>query len=152
MPRVAKQSDTTDLEVGQSKPREFVGETLNESDIDIIDKPNWKDKAKMEAFMAEMVTVNVHDTTAPNADPIVEIWVNGRVQRFLRGLDQTVKRKYVFGLVRAKKTTFGQEKFKNEAGDDAYRYPTRTAPEYPFTVKNDTPQGREWLKKVMLET
>ena len=152
MARTSQKIDTTNHDVGQSKPREFVGDVdLNESQIETVDSPTWKDKAAALAFENEMVTVNVHETTAPNTHPIVEIWVDGRIQRFERGRNQTVKRKYVYGLCRAKKTSFSQEKIKDANGDDTYRYPSRTALIYPFTLVEDTQKGREWLKRALLE-
>ena len=150
MPK-AQKIDTADLEVGQAKPREFTDVGLSETEIDVVDSLNWKEKADALAFMEEPVTIRLQDTTAPNTYPIVEIWVNGRVQRLMRGETQTVKRKYVEGLVRARKTTFASEKFVDSEGADAMRYPSRTAPEYQFELIKDTDKGRTWLKQRMAQ-
>lgn len=106
----------------------------------------WMDEM---AFMNEMVTVRVHPTTDKNANPFPEIWVNGRVQRFVRGAEQQVRRCFVEVLARSKGTTFDNVKVKDAEGEDKYVYPSNTAEIFPFTVINDSPKGEKWLKDVL---
>lgn len=103
------------------------------------------------AFANEMVTVMVHESTDPLAHPFPEVWVNGRVQRFVRGNEQTVRRCFVEKLARLKKTAFANLKTKDVDGEDVYRYPTSTALLYPFVIVNPTQRDTQWLKQILAE-
>ena len=118
----------------------------------IISNPTRGKKWEEEmAFMNEIITVRVHPTTDKNANPFPEVWVNGRVQRFVRGAEQKVKRMFVDRLARSKGTTFDNVKTKDMDGEDKFVYPSHTAEVYPFVVINDSPKGEQWLKKVLSE-
>jgi len=103
------------------------------------------------AFANEMVVVMVHETTDKTANPFPEVWVNGRVQRFVRGEEQTVRRCYVEKLARLKLTTFDNLKTKDVDGEDVYRYPTHTGLVFPFAVISDSDKGKVWLKGILAE-
>jgi len=103
------------------------------------------------AFMEELVTVIVHESTDKLAHPFPEVTVNNRVQRFVRGHEQQVKRKFLERLARAKLTTYDNQKTKDVDGEDTYRYPTHTALQFPFAVIGDSEKGKAWLKKVLAE-
>lgn len=106
----------------------------------------WYDEM---AFMNEMVTVRIHPSTDRNANPLPDVYVNGRVQRFPRGEEITVRRCFVERLAFARLTTFENQKIKDANGDDKYIYPAHTAEVYPFTVIGDSPKGEAWLKSIM---
>jgi len=106
-------------------------------------------KIEEEKFMNELVTVMIHQTTDKNANPIPEVSVNGRIQRFVRGHEQRVRRCYVEVLARAKQTIFGNVKTRDAEGNDMYHYPSTTAEVLPFAVIGDTPKGQAWLKKLL---
>ena len=106
----------------------------------------WYDEM---AFMNETVTVRVHPSTDRNANPLPDVYVNGRVQRFPRGEEIQVRRCYVEVLARARLTTFDNQKVKGPDGEDKYVYPAHTAEVYPFTVIGDSPKGDAWLKSIM---
>lgn len=103
------------------------------------------------AFMNEIVTVRVHPSTDKNANPLPDVYVNGRVQRFPRGEEIKCRRMFVERLARAKGTTFDNLKIKGPDGEDKFVYPTHTAEAYPFVVIDDTPKGQEWLKRILAE-
>lgn len=125
---------------------------LERPEIVPVDGPDWKAKAELLAFMEEPVTVVVHTSTDKNASQIVEVWNDGRVQRFLRGEEQVVKRKFVEVLARAKSDTFRSVEYMDEAGNQAFRYPKTTSLKYPFAViRDDNPKGSAWLKKILAE-
>ena len=127
--------------------------SLESEHVIAVDRPVSKEKLEILAFMEEELTILVHDTTDPTAEPLPEI-INGggkNRQYFIRGQEQRVKRKYVEVLARAKRTARGNEKFKDSNGDDAYRYPAHTAPRFPFTVIEDSQKGKEWLKAILSE-
>jgi len=122
------------------------------ADGKIISNPTrgkkWTDEM---AFMNEEVTVMVHTTTDKNADPMPTFWVNGRVQRFLRGHEQKVRRVFVERMARAKGTTYTNVKLKDAEGEDKYEYLPTTADVCQFVVIGDSKKGEEWLKSLRKE-
>ena len=150
-----KPVDATNYQIGQDHPRDMPmsGEAhLDDPVIETVSGPGWREKAEALQFMEEMVDVIVHDSTDQNAEPVVETWCNGRSQFFLRNEVQTVRRKFVERLARAKITTYKQEYYKDANGDNAIRNIPRTALRYPFSVQHDpNPNGRAWLQKVLAE-
>ena len=106
----------------------------------------WHDEM---AFANEMVTVRVHQSTDKNAHPLPDVFVNGRVQRFPRGEEVTVRRCFVERLARAMATTYGNVKTKGADGEDKYIYPPSSAEVYPFTVIGDSAKGEAWLKSIL---
>ncbi len=141
--------------VGQDNPRDMptTGPArIEPQEIEVVDGPNWKEKAAALAFMNEEITVMVLPTTEPNAALVIDLWNGGRSQFFVRNVPQTCKRKFVEVLARAKKTVFTQEHYKDNTGADAIRNVPHTALRYPFSVIHDpNPNGVEWLKKVLAE-
>ena len=111
------------------------------------------DKMEMMRFMEEELQVMVHETTNDQDVPIPCIQNDGLSQYFVRGVEQTVKRKFVEILGRCKTTRFGLEKYLDAVGADAYRYPPQTALTYPFSVMQDPSgeRGRIWLKQLISE-
>lgn len=152
-----KSIDATDQKIGQEgivtlSPTGDAKDSLDKPVIQVVDGPLWKEKAAMLAFMEEPVTVVVHTSPDKYAVQIPEVWVDGRVQRFLRGEEITVKRKFVEGLCRAKLDSYQNQEYVNENGDRAYRYPKNVSLKYPFAVtRDDNPNGGAWLKKVLGE-
>lgn len=140
--------------VGQDHPRVMKSEgparqSLDPARIEVVDRPINGDKAAMLAFMEEEITVLVHDSNNPLDDPIPAVWNDGISQYFLRGKEQTVKRKFVEVLARAKRTTFSQKELPNRMG---FKQIPHTANKFPFTVVNDAnPRGKDWLKGVLSE-
>ena len=150
--------ETEEEKVGQDRPRNMktrgpARESLEPSYIERVDKPVSKSKLDMLAFMEEMVTVMVHDSTNPNDDPYPEV-INGgdrNRQYFIRGREQKVRRKYIEVLARMKRTTYTQEKYKDGNGDDAYRQIPHTALRVPFSVTEDSERGKQWLRGILSE-
>ena len=104
-----------------------------------------------EAFMNEMVTVMVADTTDENVNPMPTPSVNGVMQPIMRGVPTRVKRKYLEVLARCKETKFSQ-RTANPMEPDRIEMIPRTAFTYPFSVVEDlNPKGGAWLKAVMAE-
>lgn len=127
----------------------------------IIERPDLKedlviteslDRSHAEEliFMEEMVEVLVHESTDKNAEPMVEVYNNGTVQRFARGRSQICKRKYLEVLARAKETSIATNEDTNRNGEKYYRVDKYTALKYPFSViRDDNPKGQAWLKSVL---
>jgi hypothetical protein len=106
--------------------------------------------AAEEAFMAEFVTVYLHETTDDNAAPHVLLNVNGVSQPIMRGVKQKVRRKFVEVLARCKETRYTQRVDPHEP--DRITMEQKTALAYPFSVVEDmNPKGAAWLAAVMAE-
>lgn len=149
---IRKMVETAEQPIVQEGTREFVGETLNKIGFQTGKRersPRWHEDM---AFANEMVRVRVHQDKDTNCNPFPEVWVNGRVQRFVRGEEITVRRCYVERLARMKKTGYDSVKTKDVNGEDVYRYPSRTALEYDFTVIGDSAKGEAWLRNILLES
>ncbi len=125
---------------------------IPESEIEPVPGPRMEDKAALEQFMNEPVDVMINESTDPNADPMPTVFVNGTPQRFFRGRVQTVKRKYVEALARAKQTHVGTREFTNHEGALDVKITRSTGLRFPFSVMADAnPNGPAWLKKVLAE-
>jgi len=119
-------------------------------EVELVDAHGAADKAAQLAFMEEQVEVMVHESADPNAEMIVETWVNGTAQRFIRGQSLTVRRKYVEVLARAKMTGIQTREASDYNGDRTTAIVKHTALKYPFSVVRDSnPRGAAWLKQVM---
>lgn len=154
MPR-KNRIDATDLQIGQpgvvTMPLAGVA-TLERPDIQPVDGPQFKSLAEELAFMEEPVTVVVMGSSDKNAEPVVEVGVNGVPQRFIRDVPITVKRKYVERLARSKPVAFRNEEFTDGDGNKSVRWPTSAGLRYPFQVQEDkNPRGMAWLRKVLAE-
>lgn len=149
--------DVDESHVKQSGPRNLKStgparEALDPGEIAVADRPVDEQKLKMLVFMEEELVVMVHETTDPTDDPLPQVTNDGINQFFIRGKEQTVKRKFVEILARAKKTAYTQELSKDAAGNEFYRNIPRTVPRYPFTVLSDpNPEGAAWLKAIRAE-
>lgn len=147
-----KPRDAAEAKIGQDKPRDlptFGLARLDEPEIEPV-QGFTKSHADMLKFMEEPVMVRVHPTAEVNPEPIFGIWNNGRSQYFIRGQTQTVRRKFVEGLARARNTVYRQEVFRDANGDTAIRNIPSTALRYPFSVvRDDNPNGGAWLAKVL---
>ena len=123
---------------------------VNPGDIEVIDRVVDGSKLEIEAFMAEKIRVIVHESSNEADDDIVEVWGNGRVQRFLRGQEIWVKRCYIEALARAKMTTYKQVLDERQGIQDFNQMRPRHTLAYPFTVLEDkNPKGSAWLLGVL---
>lgn len=109
-------------------------------------------------FMEEPVTINVHESTNENAAQYVFLAINGEgpgPQKFPylpRGMDITVKRKFVDRLARARVVSYKSTERVNGAGEREVVYPKTSALLYPFSVVEDkNPRGRDWLRGLLSE-
>lgn len=104
-----------------------------------------------EAFMNELVEIEIAETTDENQPPHVLLNVNGVSMPILRGQPVRVKRKYVEVLARCKETKYKQptrDMGNPEAGNQLIG---ATALTYPFQVLADSPKGTAWLRAVRAE-
>jgi hypothetical protein len=124
-----------------------------ESEIEVVDRPVTNNKLDLLKFMEEQVTVVVHRTADKMATPVPEVWVNGVVQRFVRGQKQVVKRKFVEALARARDLQYEQEVgVDRNTGEAMNRMVPVVGLKYPFDVLEDSnPKGRAWVQSLLQE-
>lgn len=147
--------DTGDVKITQQKEilMSSHGATIDmpESEIEVAPaiESNY---ANDLAFAEQKVEVVVHESTDPNAEPIVEVFNNGVRQNFIRGQAIFVKRKFVEVLARAKATGIQTQEYADNVGDRGVRILRHTALKYPFSVMQDpSPKGSAWLKGILAE-
>ena len=122
--------------------------------VDLIDPVNERDLhalASEEAFMNEPVEIFVHPVSDENAPPYVILNVNGVSQPVARGTAQTVKRKFVEVLARAKQTGI-KTVVDMSNGEPVNRIHRHTGLRYPFSIQHDpNPKGAAWLRGILAQ-
>lgn len=119
---------------------------------EIIDTPVPTDAVAYEAFMNEVLTIMIPESTDENDTPLVEVGVNGRKLYIRRGVEQEVRRKYVAALARCKSTDYSQVTLDPRNGEAVNRLHRRQMLRYPFTVIADPNRnGHAWLRGVLAE-
>lgn len=126
-----------------------VGQLKDE--IETVDTPFWKDKAKNLAFMEEIVTVQIADTGGINEEQYVAVYNCGTPQFIQRGIPQQVKRKYVEVLARAKREGIDTPEYTDPTGARAVRVTKTPSLKYPFMVNDPNPDGPVWLQRILAE-
>lgn len=104
-----------------------------------------------EAFMNEIVEIEIAPTTDENSPTHVLISVNGVNMPLMRGTPIKLKRKYVEVLARCNETKYKQPTRDMSNPEVGNQLMGNTALTYPFHVNEDTPRGRAWLKAVRSE-
>jgi hypothetical protein len=137
-----------DVKFTQQGAKEEIGETIEvENNLD-----NFHDKARKLKFLEELVTINISEGTEKDAEKYVFIAVNGvgagpgGVPWVPRGVDVTIKRKYLNVLVNARHVRYKNQEQTNNAGVIENVQKAYSGDRYPFQVVEDTAQGREWLR------
>lgn len=119
-------------------------------DVDVVTGANISsDAMALEAFMNEVVTIVVAESTNEEELPVVVVGVNGTNQPIVRGVPTPIKRKYVEALARAKETKYRQTLSDPSDPGSIVQVP-RTALAYPFSIERDeNPNGRAWLRNIL---
>lgn len=150
-----KTLEPLDTPAGQDVPRKMnstgpSADALEPALIQPVERPVSGEKMANLAFMAEPVTIHIHSTSDPAAEQTFTVGNGGRTELFKRGETKTVQRKFVEVLLRAKVTTFSQERRR---GDDGVMYDLQvphTSLRYPFSVVEDRhPRAQDWLRAMM---
>jgi len=123
----------------------FDGPELSDTDVEVAEPRAIDEKAELMKFMEEPVTVVVHESPIDSL-PVVDVGVDGQTEFFVRGVPKITKRKFVEQLVRARQTHYQMEE---KEGGSVIDYRWRTSQRYPFSVEEDTPKGRAWLKRII---
>jgi hypothetical protein len=149
-----KEMDAQDAQIGQKREAmvAFTGPAeITKDDIQIVPGPRLGDKAEVEKFMHEYVTVRVHPGERFAEDP-VPLGVNGRMSYVFRNQDTLMPRYLVYQLAKAKTDVITQDPGNP---DPAVANKLNISPslKYPFSVIQDPSgdKGHEWLRTVLAE-
>lgn len=149
-----KTIETNEQSVAQSAPLDVPTtgalDSLIRVDQEIVkaDSTALGDYAAELAFMEEHVDVMVHESTDENAAPVVDVYVNGVPQWFVRGQMQKVKRKFVEVLANARQTSIKTN--VHQDSENVYnRINKHTALRYPFSMQDSNPRGQPWLRNLL---
>ncbi|MCA9340765.1 MAG: hypothetical protein KDA17_07660 [Candidatus Saccharibacteria bacterium] len=141
--------ESGDMQIGQDGVVDEKNGVIIKPSQQQLDDPDFIKKAEILQFMNEMVTVEIADTSDEKDDHGFVIEVNGMKCPFHRGERKTVRRFFVEGLARAKKTSYTAKKKTEDDGDNIFNYPSKTGLRYPFSVVDDSQRGKEWLRAVL---
>lgn len=127
-------------EIGDPGPIEKVAET------DLVKT------AKLEAFMNDVLTIIVHQSSEEGALDFAPPQVNGLNQPILRGAECKVKRKYVEALARCRTTKY-EQRVQDINRPENISMIDRTTLSYPFAVLSDPAGivGRQWLEGIVAQ-
>lgn len=147
-----------ELEVAPENTVSFDGGVRTETVSHIEVQSNIKDfkeTADILAFFEEPVTIIISEATEKDAERYVFLSVNGvgagpqNTKWVPRGIEVTVRRKYLNVLAGARPVKFKSVEFITNEGIRHSEQRASSADVYPFQVVEDAnPRGREWLKQL----
>jgi len=148
--------DTTNEQIGQDQTKHISGSgeaaVTYDSGIESVPGPGFESLAEYEKFMNQPIKLMVYPPMNDGDEPIVQVAVNNVNQFVIRGREQTIKRKYVEVLARAKKVNISAHGYKDRDGEAKNVVNVNSSLEYPFQVLEDRdPRGPAWLRKILAE-
>jgi len=152
-----KMTDPMNTQIGQDQKKEIsmTGEASvkTETSIETVPGPGFEDVASLEKFMQEPVEVFLYEPYEEGQEHVVQLAVNGINQFVIRGVPQTIKRKYVEVLARARRVNVTAHGYKDGMGEAKNTVRINSGLQYPFQVVDDpNPKGPAWLKQILAET
>lgn len=155
MPRVKSVISTSDVEAvnrAMAPPEELP--EFDADDIQIVAADRMDIKAKTEKFMNERVVIEIEPGTEANDPVYVELGHNGINQFVKRGEPQSVKRKFLYSALMAKRVSINVAYGKDPAGNEFNRATLSAKNTYTARLVSDpNPEGgSKWVQKVMAES
>lgn len=142
--------DITDVDMPRDGTAQFEDDKLIVPARGTVDQPENIAKNDLLAFMNEPVEVEIQTTMDNTRAKAFEISVNGAKEVFVVGETKVVKRMFVEGLARAKRSDYENEEYMDDKMRRGYRWPQLNTQRYAFSVTQDNnPRGREWLNGVL---
>lgn len=136
------------------------GSIIREDIPDIVtshDDKVDKDWADGMAFMNQYITISIHESNDPEAEPRVPVWNNGdrahpQFGNYLpRGVELKIQRRFAEVLLRAKPIGIKTVTIKDHTGADTAEIRKHKGNSYPFVVVNPTKADQAWMRRVSLE-
>lgn len=145
-PKLAKDAKQGDIVIG--------GVVVDQGqEIEAILAPEGLDKlAADEAFMNEVLTVEIQSTGAEDEQPNGVLSCNGRHQPWVRDCEIKMKRMFVEILARCKEIKYTPQEPDMHNPERTNIPKGRSAFAFPFNVLEDpNPRGRAWLAAIKAE-
>jgi hypothetical protein len=151
---VRREREATAEQIGQRREARIAFEGpahIDRDDIEVVPGPVFKDKAETEAFMADKITVLIHNSREEHPVDPVMLSVNGRQIFIWRNQPTIIKRCYLERLCRAKPEGITQDA-ANPDPKIANKLNISSGLLYPFSVIDDpSPKGHAWMQKILAE-
>lgn len=145
-----KTTEAHDGKLGKGQPLNL-GEIGTAEPIERVAENDFAKAASLEAFMNDILTVIVHQSTEEGALDFAPPQVNGLNQPILRGVESKVKRKYIEALARCRTTKYIQQ-VVDPSKPENIQMTERCQLTYPFAVLHDpSPNGRQWLESILAQ-
>jgi len=139
-------ADGSKIGRGREIPLGEIGKT---NPIELVSEQDFVKAAELEAFMNQMLLIEVHTDKDKGSLDIITPSVNGVNQPIIRGKKQWVKRCYVEALARGTYTDYEQNT-PDSSRPEVINMIERKVISYPFAVYEDpSPNGRAWLDSVL---
>jgi hypothetical protein len=138
-------SITLEHDLSLEELRDNLNATVSMSSND----PAFKKFTADSAFMEEQVLVRVLPSADQNAEKIVDVYNDGRPQRFIRGEWTIARRKYVEVLARAKPFSVATPEITDGNGDRTTKIDINHGMRYPFEMRDKNPIGQAWLNDIL---
>lgn len=147
------ESDDRDIISGETKvDLGAAGLPIAASTFEIDPSPVVSNEAlDFERFMADVLTIHLHDPGSDDEPQFAEVTVNGIYKLAVRGDHLDMPRSHVQVLAQAKHMKVQQKKVVNADGSMGYEERAVLRMTYPFAVMHDPAgkRGAEWLKQLL---
>lgn len=118
---------------------------VEHSTIEVVTGDNARKRMADEAFMNQVVTVQVESSE----DPDEAVWVptghNGDPQYLQRGVPQQIKLRFLYSLIAAKKVALTSSFGKDGTGKEFNKLIGRTSTTHRFSVIEASPEARKMI-------
>lgn len=157
MPRVKTETitgagdESEGFDLGRTPP-ELREAGIEADDIEVVAAKDMVSAVQMEKFMNEKVVVEVEsDPEDENAPVFVYVGHNGVTQYIKRGEPQTIKRKFLYAALVAKRVKMACSFGKDNSGNEFNRLTPNAAMTHRIhLVSDNNPQGgMRWVQSVM---
>lgn len=147
-------SDDVEAQSRAAAPPEEVPGGFDASDIQRVAPEQMASKAAVEKFMNEFITIEIEPGTEAHDPVFVELGHNGINQFVKRGVEQRVKRKFLYSALMAKKVSVNVAYGKDNSGNEFNRITNAVSTAYRARLVMDSnPQGGpRWVQSVMAES
>lgn len=118
--------------------------------IEVIPESKAARKAAEEAFMNEYVTIMIEPDDNPDAPIFLQSGHNGVDQYIQRGVEQRIKRRFLYSLIAGKRTQQSSQFGKDGSGKEFNRLTGRTSTTHRIVLIEDSIEGRkafaQWMQ------
>lgn len=145
--------DSDDVQQGADigrAPEELREGGVELEDIEIVPEHKMRSKAQEAKFMNELVTVEIEGDDEPNSPVFICSGHNGVMQYIERSKPQSIKRRYLYSLLAAKRINFASAFGKDGSGNEFNRLKGSARSSHRIRLIEDkNPEaGMKWFQTV----